>query len=504
MDTKNMTKNRLHRITLVGTVLVIAALVYLWQCQHRPFAVFPAEAEQLLKPFKDPAPPSQEAYADLFHYFVEGVATYRSDAGATVAYPGIPSHFGQFFDRLEGFSRTAPLLAAWLHGGRPGKITLSNGEIIDLAEWLKQGIVAGTDPDSAEYWGEITHWKMSVLEASDIALTLWLSRDQVWAVMSPLEKKNVADWLFSINGKGFPDNNWHLAIVMVNAVLATLNAPHDPENMEIHYSRFRSYYVGDGWFSDGPEVTAYSFDYYNAWQMHYNLHWIRDIRPELDGAFIDTAFAEFLPKYKFLFGPNGFPIMGRSICYRMAAPVALVQGQARHGDLMAAGVARRALDATWQYFIRNNALRNGNVTQGYCEADPRVIDPYSGPASCLWALRSLVAAFAFSPEHPFWTSAPMPLPVEQSDFKVVIPAIGWEIEGNHETHNITLHTVSKASSKELVLTPHTLVDQLIEFFTCKAHRPKNFDVKYLLPAYHSNPPFCGCTGQADNPPKTSG
>src|SRR5207248_770688 len=81
----------------------------------------------------------------------------------------------------------------------------------------------------------------------------------------------------------------------------------------------------------------------------------------------------------------------RSACYRMAAPVPLLleQFDAVHGQ---PGEARRALDATWEYFLQHNGAKDGNITQGYCGSDARVLDNYSGPASCLWGMRSLIAA----------------------------------------------------------------------------------------------------------------
>src|SRR5262249_829626 len=137
-----------------------------------------------------------------------------------------------------------------------------------------------------------------------------------------------------------------------------------------HYARVRSFYRGDGWFSDGPGDV---FDYYNAWGIHYQLFWLEQIDPSWDKPFIAEASREFLETYRYLLSPAGFPIMGRSVCYRMAAPVPLVLAQIEQ-DHIEAGEARRAMDATWQYFLRHNGAHDGNITQGYCGSDARVLD----------------------------------------------------------------------------------------------------------------------------------
>ena len=85
----------------------------------------------------------------------------------------------------------------------------------------------------------------------------------------------------------------------------------------------------------------------------------------------------------------------------MAAPSPLIFGQQTDPDEVPPAEARRALDATWSYFIQRDSLKGGNVTQGYCESDPRILDNYSGPASCLWALRSLILAYSMSSDSAF-------------------------------------------------------------------------------------------------------
>ncbi len=89
---------------------------------------FPHSAETLLSGFLGDAPPSRQAYADLFCYFMTGFKVHRSRLGAHANFVGMGSYNGPAMDRLEGFSRIAPLAAAWLHGGRPPRVQLGDGD----------------------------------------------------------------------------------------------------------------------------------------------------------------------------------------------------------------------------------------------------------------------------------------------------------------------------------------------------------------------------------------
>lgn len=447
---------------------------------------FPATAESLLLPFHDEAPPSREDYADLFRYFVTGFAVRRSALGAHADYAGRGSYNGPAMDRLEGFSRMAPLVAAWLHGGRAAGLVLADGMHADLPAMLRTGLLAGTDPASKEYWGAIRHWSQAIVEAADIALALWLARAQLWDPLTPPERERVGRWLIGVNGKRIPDNNWHLFVVQVNAVLAALGAPHDREAAAQHYARAKSFHRGGGWFRDGERDDTPGFDYYNAWGFHYQLQWLRRIAPDLDARFIDDALREFVGVYRHFIGPAGLPMLGRSTCYRLAAPAPLVFAQASEPRLVAPGEARRALDAVWQHFVARGAVVRGNVTQGYYEEDPRLLEDYSGPASCLWSLRALVVAFALPDDHAFWQAAPEPLPVERDDYRLAVAAPGWTLAGESATGRIRIET---GHPGEPALEPYTLTGRIAGMFARLPHRPKNVPAKYHRAHYDSISPY---------------
>jgi hypothetical protein len=456
-----------------------------------PTPRFPSDAESMLDGFRRTGEPSAGAYDSLFRYFLLGWETYRLPDGAGAAYPGLSSKHGAHADHIEGFARVAPMVAAWIFSGRPGAVDLPGGGRADLPALLRRGVLHGTDPESPGYWGAIADRDQRIVEASDIALALWLTRATLWETLTPPERSRVGRWLLQVNGKQVSDNNWHIFVAFTNVVLHALGQPADLGEARRHYLRLKSFYRGDGWFSDGPSAV---FDYYNAWGIHYQLYWLARVDPSWDPDFIRDVSARFLGNYRYLFGPAGFPIRGRSVCYRMATPAPLVAGYAASPHAVPADEARHALDQVWRYFIARGAVRDGTVTQGYCGPDARVLDSYSGPASCLWSLRSLVMAFSREPSAALWTAAGGRSPVDTADVDVRIPAIGWRIVGRKGSGFVSIVNDDSLGASKTALRSPDFVHRVAERVLGRPFRPANTKAKYHRGVYRGDRPFCGCPG----------
>ena len=433
-------------------------------------------------PFQRRAPVPQKDYVNLAMYFENGFLAYRDPDESTASYPGLQSSHGDRIDSIEGFTRIAPLLAVYLRSqsdARPAETDRTRQILLD-------GWENGTDPDSRGYWGPIGDNDQRIVEAADVALSIWLLRDSLWLQLPAPARDRVFQWLLKVNHKQVPDNNWHLFIAYVDVVAQSLGYPADMNEARAHFDRFRSFYAGGGWFSDGPGKR---FDYYNAWGIAYQLFWIYQAAPAFAGNFIPDAVDAFAQNLEYLVGPEGMPIMGRSLCYRMAIVAPLILDQAFGKPSVRAGVARRALDATWLYFIQHGGVSAGTITQGYCGFDARLVDNYSGPASCLWGLRSLIAALYLDPTNRFWTAPEEPLPVEQANYTITFRAPGWTVVGL-KPDVIVIHTKSSVSTMRLEseATWKAALDRLLG----KAHRPENTGAKYDLAEYRSDRPFCGC------------
>lgn len=471
-----------------------------WSLRARPVAPVVTPLAQLQARFIDPSrTPGTGDYEALARYLIEGWSAYRSPDGERAHYPGVPSLAGRPVDGLEGFARFFPLAAAWLASGRSARFTLPDGEL-DLAGALARGLVVGTDPAHPAYWGDVTDFSPQLVESADIALGLWLARDQLLPRLSQSQRQQVFAWLSPALRARAHDGNWQLFALTVHRALRALGADVSrfDERMQTSWETFRSLHRGDGWFFDPPN----GYDYYNAWSIHYSLHWIRQMDPNFEPGFIDGAQAAFVDTYRHLLGPQGHPLMGRSSCYRMAAPAPLL-ANALSGpkpSVVSIGEALRSLDTTWSWFIRHGALDRGGVTAGFCGDDPALQARYSGPASCLWSLRSLVIAFAHDRSGALFDRPREPLAVERGNYRIVHPVTGWTIVGWRDAQRIDLEMPSRdgedrhngGAGGDPPLRAHGPGARLVEAILQAPRRPDNHAALYGRRLYSTATPLARC------------
>jgi hypothetical protein len=436
--------------------------------------------------------PATQRFRTLFLYFVHGFTSHSSALGGRVQYCGAGSANSASISGLEGFARTAPLLAAWVYSGR-GEVIEDpvDGRQIDLVDVLRKGILSGVDAHSRDYWGDIAANGQRLVEAADIARVLWLTRAHIWDRLSEHEKFMVASWLMPASRASTPRDNWMLFPIIVDLVLTKLHAPlHAPDLARAHseFAAYRQFYRESGWFFDYPNGV----DFYNAWGITYELFWINQVDPTFEANFVTTAINDSAAITEHLISPDGIPIMGRSICYRTAVPVPVVA--ASFADTQAAAVeaaprnGRRALDAVWRHFIGHGAILDGALTQGYYGPDLRFLDVYSGPGSCQWGLRSLVLAFMHGVQDGFWTEAPGSLPIEAADYRLEYPKLGWRIVGKAAGAEIVLE-IPRNSRPITHAESYGWLDRFLEIALRRPFRPHNHEVKYESRYYSSAHPF---------------
>ncbi|OZV68533.1 DUF2264 domain-containing protein [Winogradskyella aurantia] len=415
-------------------------------------------------------------YNYLFKYFAYGNFKYRSGEGALVLYPGEISSRGRTINGLESFARFFPLAASWLSSNRAVIITVHN-EDINLPQILMKGLINGTNPKNLEYWGDVEDKDQRIVEAADIALALWISRDYIWNNFKASEKDQIANWLNQCINKEIVDNNWNLFPITIVKALQALGYS-DEVNInyvkELYNNYKNKHYLGEGWFDDPPKGV----DFYNAWSIHYSLFWLDQIDPTFDHDFIRKSHSEFVQFYKYLFSTEGFPIMGRSVCYRLAAPAPIVSSALIAPKEISTGLALRTLDVTWMHFVENNAVQNGKLTQGYYEDDLRLLDGYSGAGSCLWSLRSLIVAFYIDGLLPLMDAEEEALPVELSSFSVTNSTLNWTLKGNQTNQEIILLINKNINNSHYGLKDYNFINRSKEFILKKPFRPNNEDALY--------------------------
>ena len=378
----------------------------------------------------------QELAEIVLGYLVAGHLTWRGSGRARVRYPGRPSSNGLLCDEIEGFSRLAPAISAWIGGDHGPRVVMPPGVTVDLGSVLSEGLWRGTQPTSSEYWGQILAPDQRVCEAADIALAAWLARDVIECSLDRAGMDALFQWLAGALRPDVKDNNWHLFPLMVDAACRSFDRDGMPSDQrKFHTERLLAMHCGEGWFRDGPNGH---FDYYNSWGFHHGLYWLDRMGFPLGGISYQEFAEPFFESFKWLFTPTGYPIYGRSVCYRMAAPAGLLTAALATGQREKIGLAIRAVECTWRHFVSRGALDNGMITAGYYGEDYRLMDGYSCAASALWSLRSLIPVLFLPPGSAARSAATQPLPVEVADFSVTAAVPEWTIEGFKRSGRVEL------------------------------------------------------------------
>lgn len=409
-----------------------------------------------------------------------------------VHYYGLPSWYDKRVQAMEGFSRFLPLICAWLSAGHSSQVTLLNGEVVDLEEITRTGLLAGTDPASPGYWGKMVDFDQRICESALLALCYRLMPVKMWNKFTPVEQKQLVTYILQSNGKNITDNNWNMFPVWINKVAKSLGFEHDQQEIETHFARVKSFYRGEGWFTDGRPGGRDRFDYYNVFIFHFFLYWLMVYEADFEAEFVQSAAGRFLETYPYLLTPDGVPFLGRSIPYRMALAAPLIAGCQLDSSLVQPGRARRAFDTLMTHFIVRGAIARGNVTQGYYQEDLRWLDRYIGPASVLISLFGLVLALRQPFDAPFWTASELPLPVEKSDFRMFVPSMNWEIMGYQHNHEVII-SPKYNSEKEIDYSNYTKLHVLAEMLFRKPFRPQNWSAKYDMASYTSRDPLWNYT-----------
>jgi hypothetical protein len=381
------------------------------------------------------------------------LAEERSGSPARALYPDDLRSLPDSVDALESFARIAPAWGAWLHNPSNPEVISYLGRRIDLADLLRQALVEGTDPDRPHtYWGEMDHFSQQIVEAADVAITIWLSRERVFHRLSQREQAKVMAWLAKVDGKQTYFDNWILfpAIAMMVRMKLGFSAP--VSDLDARLEAVSAFYRGDGWYADG---AGDEFELYNAWMFgwHYLLWaWIDGDRlPEHKEKVLSRA-RSFLAGFQYFFGANGsYPAWGRSIVYRFSAISAFATGYLLGAAPPNPGMLRRLSSGCIRYFYQHGFIHPEEhyIYQGYHGAFPFAGESYISPGSVYWACHGFFA-LTFEPDDPFWTKTEETLPVERGDFDLALPASGFVLRGLRSTGQVLLLNSRSGQPDEVV------------------------------------------------------
>ncbi|MEO9132887.1 MAG: DUF2264 domain-containing protein [Sphingomonas sp.] len=318
---------------------------------------------------------------------------------------------------LEAFGRLISGIAPWL--ALPDDPSPEGKLRATLRGQALASYTHSVDPASPDYllWNESAQ---ALVDSAYFTNAFLRAPRQLWHPLDSQTKKRVVEEIKGLRRVSPPYTNWLLFAAMNEAFLLSIGEQWDPVRIDLAVRKINEWYVGDGWYADGPQ---FHFDHYGSYVIHPMLVEILEVLVatgakfnSLDAkALLDQAYkrmrryGEHLER---LVGPDGsYAPIGRSLTYRTAAfqplgllawrkqlPPSLPEGQVR-------GVTLAAQRAVFRF--PSNFDERGYLTIGFTGHQPKLGDWYSNAGSMYIASESLIA-LGLPANDSYWNSPALP------------------------------------------------------------------------------------------------
>ena len=317
---------------------------------------------------------------------------------------------------METFGRLMAGIAPWL--ALPDDATAESKQRKQLREWALASYRNAVDPTSPDYlcWGVSGQ---NLVDAAYIAESFLRAYDILWQPLDTLTKQRYFKEFQKLRRIDPPYTNWLLFSSVIESFLAKAGGGYDEFRVNMACRKVEEWYVGDGWYADGP---VFAFDYYSSYVFHAmyleTLQAMIDakVNTRIDYSKYHERALKRAQKYAIILerfiSPEGtFPVVGRSTPYRLAAmqPLALLAWYQKLPKELTNGQVRAALTQVMHRMFdhQQNYNQKGFLTIGFCGSQPETADWYTNNGSLY------MTSLAFMPlglpaNHPFWTDAPQP------------------------------------------------------------------------------------------------
>ncbi|MBO6281750.1 MAG: DUF2264 domain-containing protein [Alphaproteobacteria bacterium] len=310
----------------------------------------------------------------------------------------------------EGFARLMAGISPWL--SLPDDTSDEGIKRRQLREWALLSYKNAVDPQNPDYllWGKNGQ---ILVEAAYIAESFLRSYDTLWQPLDNTTKQRYIEKFKATRNIDPPYTNWYLFSGIIEAFLAKADHPCDLFRLNTAIRKTEEWYIGDGWFSDGPD---FAFDYYTSYVFHPMyleiLHTAeqKHIYTRIDYSAYYKRELYRAQRYSIilerLISPEGtFPPVGRSITYRTAVmqPLALLALNEQLPNELPNGQVRAALTAVLHrmFDTDDNFTEKGYLKLGFYGHQPEIADFYTNTGSLYMA--SLILLPLGLPEtHSFW------------------------------------------------------------------------------------------------------
>lgn len=318
---------------------------------------------------------------------------------------------------MECFGRLMAGVAPWLT--LPDDATAEGKQRKQLREWALASYKNAVDPQSPDYlcWGI---GGQNLVDAAYIAESFLRAYDTLWKPLDEVTKKRYLTEFAKLRHIDPPYTNWLLFSSTIESFMAKAGGDFDEYRVNSACRKMEEWYVGDGWYADGP---SFAFDYYSSYVFHpmylETLQAMVDakVNSRLDYQKYYDRELKRCQKYSIILerfiSPEGtFPVFGRSIPYRMATmqPLALMAWYQKLPKDLSNGQVRAALTKVLHRMFdqQNNFNEKGFLSIGFCGTNQKnVADWYTNNGS-LYMTTLAFMPLGLPADHPFWTDAAQP------------------------------------------------------------------------------------------------
>lgn len=312
---------------------------------------------------------------------------------------------------MECFGRLMAGIAPWL--SLPDDDTAEGKQRKQLREWALASYKNAVDPQSPDYlcWGI---GGQNLVDAAYIAESFLRAYDALWKPLDETTKQRYLKEFAGMRKIDPPYTNWLLFSSTIESFMAKAGGDYDEYRVNSACRKMEEWYVGDGWYADGP---TFAFDYYSSYVFHPM--YLETLQAMVDAKantrldyrkYYDRELAR-CQKYALILerfiSPEGtFPVFGRSIPYRMAAmqPLALMAWYKKLPADLTNGQVRAALTKVMHrmFDTEQNFNEGGYLTIGFCGSQPNVADWYTNNGS-LYMTTLAFMPLGLAADDPFWT-----------------------------------------------------------------------------------------------------
>ncbi len=310
---------------------------------------------------------------------------------------------------MEAFGRLMAGIAPWL--ALPDDGTPEGEMRAQMREWALKSYANSVDPASPDYLGWKANAMQVIVDASYIANSFLRAPKALWEPLDEVTKQRYIAEFKGLRRIATPHNNWLLFRAMIEAFLLSIGEEYDGFALRLALTKVNEWYLGDGWYGDGPE---FSFDYYNSYVISPMMVEITEAmaaRKVYSPVAHDLALRR-MQRYNTLLerliSPEAtFPAIGRSMTYRMGAfqPLALSAWKYGLPANLTGGMVRNALTSVMKRMFAdtNNFNGAGYLIFGFAGDQPGITDYYTNTGS-LYITSLVFLPLGLPADHAFWTS----------------------------------------------------------------------------------------------------